>query len=90
MALAPWADFASIGFVAIPGTRGEHVRRLQFLLGLAGCVDVPTNGRYDSQSITCIKDFQRQNGLVVDGLVGPRTLMRLYQAAGAYDMPQLM
>ena len=27
--------------------------------------------------------------LVVDGLVGPRTLILLYQVAGAYDMPRL-
>ncbi len=90
MAFVPWVDFASIGYVAVPGVRGDNVRRLQFLLGLAGCVDVPTNGRYDAASVRCVKDFQReQQGLVVDGLVGPRTLMLLYQVAGAYDIPRL-
>ena len=89
MAMVPWVDFAGIGNVAAPGTRGENVRRLQFLLGLAGCVDVPTNGRYDSRSIECVKSFQRDHGLVVDGLVGPRTLILIYQMAGAYDMPRL-
>jgi len=89
MAMVPWVDFAEIGNVAAPGTSGENVRRLQFLLGLAGCVDVPTNGRYDSHSINCVKSFQRDHGLVVDGLVGPRTLILIYQVAGAYDMPRL-
>jgi general secretion pathway protein A len=89
MAMVPWVDFAGIGNVAAPGTSGENVRRLQFLLGLAGCVDVPTNGRYDSRSIECVKSFQRAHGLVVDGLVGPRTLILIYQVAGAYDMPRL-
>jgi general secretion pathway protein A len=89
MAMVPWVDFAEIGNVAAPGTSGENVRRLQFLLGLAGCVDVPTNGRYDSRSINCVKSFQRDHGLVVDGLVGPRTLILIYQVAGAYDMPRL-
>jgi len=89
MAMVPWVDFAEIGNVAAPGTSGENVRRLQFLLGLAGCVDVPTNGRYDSRSIKCVKSFQRDHGLVVDGLVGPRTLILIYQVAGAYDMPRL-
>ena len=89
MAMVPWVDFADIGNVAAPGTSGENVRRLQFLLGLAGCVDVPTNGRYDASSIECVKSFQRDHGLVVDGLVGPRTLILIYQVAGAYDMPRL-
>ena len=80
---------AEIGNVAAPGTSGENVRRLQFLLGLAGCVDVTTNGRYDARSIECVKSFQRDHGLVVDGLVGPRTLILIYQVAGAYDMPGL-
>ncbi len=89
MAMVPWVDFSAIGNVAAPGTSGENVRRLQFLLGLAGCVDVPTNGRYDKRSIECVKSFQRDHGLVVDGLVGPRTLILIYQVAGAYDMPRL-
>ena len=89
MALIPWVDFAEIGSVVVPGTRGEHVRRLQYLLGLAGCVDVPTNGRFDSRTINCVKSFQREQNLVVDGLVGPRTLILIYQVAGAYEMPKL-
>jgi len=89
MALLPWKDFAAVGYVAVPGARGENVRRLQFLLGLVGCVDVPTDGRYNRQTIDCIKSFQRERGLVVDGLVGPRTLIMLYQSAGAYNMPGL-
>ncbi len=89
MALVPWIDFASIGYVAVPGTQGENVRRLQYLLGLSGCAEVSTSGRFDPVSIRCVKDFQRQHGLVVDGLVGPRTLIFLYQEAGAYNMPRL-
>jgi len=89
MALVPWIDFASIGYVAIPGVKGENVRRLQYLLGLSGCTDVSTNGHFGSSSIQCVKGFQRQHGLVVDGLVGPRTLILLYQLAGAYKMPRL-
>ncbi len=87
IALVPWKDFASIGYVSIPGTTGEKVRRLQFLLGLTGCLEVPTTGRYDATTIECIKRFQRDHGLVIDGLVGPRTLMLIYQAAGNYDTP---
>jgi general secretion pathway protein A len=89
MALLPWVDFASIGYVAVPGVRGENVRRLQYLLGLTGCGAVTTSGRFDTSSIRCVKDFQRQHNLVVDGLVGPRTLILLYQLAGAYKMPRL-
>ena len=89
MAFVPWIDFAAIGYVAAPDVKGENVRRLQFLLGLTGCIKIKTNGRYDASSINCVKDFQRTHDLVVDGLVGPRTLIMLYQAAGAYKMPRL-
>ena len=89
MAILPWIDFASIGYVAVPNVKGENVRRLQFLLGLTGCLNIPTNGRYDTPSVNCVKDFQRDHSLVVDGLVGPRTLILLYQSAGAYKIPQL-
>jgi general secretion pathway protein A len=89
MAFVPWVDFASIGNIAVPSVQGENVRRLQFLLGLTGCSDLPTNGRFGPLTIGCIKDFQREQGLVVDGLVGPRTLILLYQAAGAYKMPRM-
>ena len=89
MALVPWIDFASIGYVAVPGAKGENVRRLQYLLGLTGCSGVSSSGRFDPSSIQCVKGFQRQNGLIVDGLVGPRTLILLYQIAGTYKMPRL-
>lgn len=89
MALVPWVDFASIGYVAVPGVKGENVRRLQYLLGLSGCSDISTSGRFDPSSIRCVKGFQRQHGLIVDGLVGPRTLILLYQTAGTYKMPSL-
>jgi general secretion pathway protein A len=88
-AVVPWVDFASVDEITVPGIRGENVRRLQYLLGLNGCMDVRANGRYDKASINCVKNFQRVNGLTVDGLVGPRTLILLYQAAGAYQMPRL-
>jgi general secretion pathway protein A len=89
MALVPWVDFASIGYVAVPGVKGENVRRLQYLLGLSGCAEISTSGRFDPSSIQCVKGFQRQHGLIVDGLVGPRTLILLYQLAGTYKMPSL-
>jgi general secretion pathway protein A len=90
MALVPWIDFASIGYVAVPGIKGENVRRLQYLLGLSSCGDISTNGRFGPATIQCVKSFQRQHGLIVDGLVGPRTLILLYQVAGTYKMPGLL
>jgi general secretion pathway protein A len=89
MALVPWVDFASIGYVLVPGIKGANVRRLQYLLGLSGCADVSTSGRFDPSSIRCVKSFQDQHGLIVDGLVGPKTLILLYQMAGTYKMPSL-
>jgi len=89
MALLPWVDFASIDYVAVPGVQGDNVRRLQFLLGSIGYADISTSGRYDSITVESVKNFQRDHGLIVDGLVGPRTLILLYHEADAYKMPRL-
>ncbi|MGW8313861.1 MAG: AAA family ATPase, partial [Desulfuromonadales bacterium] len=89
VAFIPWIDFAKIGSVDVPGMQGDTVRKLQFLLGLTECPDIPTNSRYDATIINCVKKFQRKHGLDVDGLVGPRTLIELYQATGSYQMPHL-
>lgn len=89
MGFVPWVDFSSIGDVAVPGMQGDNVSRLQSLLGITGCTNIAKNGRFGSASIECVKTFQREHGLIVDGIVGPRTLLLLYQVAGGYKMPQL-
>ena len=69
------------------GDRGEAVISLQQTLINLGYLKTKS-GLYDSDTVTAVKNFQRYNGLVVDGKAGSDTLSRLYSnSAVAYPGP---
>ncbi|KAB3535305.1 spore cortex-lytic enzyme [Alkaliphilus pronyensis] len=74
--------FLSISYIAIErvngqnlywGSRGDDVRELQTKLQRWGYYDGPISSVYGPQTFEAVKDFQRANGLAVDGVVGPQT-----------------
>ena len=54
------------------GSRGNDVRWLQYELTQAG-YQIVVDGVFGSKTDKCVRDFQLQNGLQVDGIVGPKT-----------------
>lgn len=54
------------------GDDGPDVRTLQKLLNEAG-YDVTVDGKYGYETHNAVKDFQRKEGIDVDGSVGPQT-----------------
>ena len=65
------------------GQRGELVARLQFLLNFISMYDpyvkrVLTTGIIDTQTRASVSDFQRSEGIPVDGAVGATTWRALY------------
>jgi len=60
---------------ALKGARGGRVRWLQRRLG------IPENGRFDAVTESALRDFQDDNDLVSDGIVGPRTFAYLARVA---------
>jgi peptidoglycan hydrolase-like protein with peptidoglycan-binding domain len=50
------------------GDRSEHVRDVQLKLGIT-----PADGIFGSHTEAAIREFQRKNGLVPDGIVGPKS-----------------
>ena len=58
------------------GSTGQPVRSLQYLLRARGDA-VTVDGAFGSQTDAAVRAFQRSRGLVVDGVVGPRTWDRL-------------
>ncbi len=63
------------------GTRGLEVTRLQNRLMELGYYTCVANGVYDSDEVAAVKEFQRKNGLTVDGVAGLETQRVLYSDA---------
>lgn len=73
-----------------PGAEGDDVawlnRQLRQHLGESN--DRPLKSRYDAELFLKVKAFQQQQGLEVDGVAGPLTLIRLNGLVRA-DLPRL-
>lgn len=65
-----------------PPDEGDEVRAVQQLLTDLGYTQVGAiDGIFGSNTGQAVRDFQRDNGLAVDGIVGPRTWARLHGSA---------
>lgn len=66
----------------------NDVRFIQTRLKALGYTDVGrVDGSFGDATERAVKDFQRDNGLVSDGIVGPSTLARLNTATGRAKVP---
>ncbi|NOR70483.1 MAG: glycoside hydrolase family 19 protein [Methylomarinum sp.] len=57
------------------GSRGNNVKKIQTLLG------VTATGYFGSETDKKVRQWQQQQGLVVDGIVGDKTWVKLFPAA---------
>lgn len=55
------------------GDKNRHVKYLQTRLGHWGYFPSNPNGNYDFKTVEAVKQFQKQNGLSPDGVVGLQT-----------------
>jgi peptidoglycan hydrolase-like protein with peptidoglycan-binding domain len=53
------------------GSRGDDVKELQKLL------KINADGIFGNLTMDKVMNFQKENGLFVDGIVGPKTLLKL-------------
>jgi len=58
------------------GSRGASVKALQAMLNAQGA-NLPTTGYFGNMTSAALRDFQRRNGLTVDGIAGPATAQAL-------------
>ncbi len=70
------------------GDRGPEVNWIATQLAKLEEKDAPPEHPFNQQMAKQVRDFQYAQGLKVDGLVGPRTIMQLNRAAGV-DEPRL-
>jgi len=69
---------------------GQEVRSLQFRLKKLGFFEAEPSGVYDAYTIERVKDFQRQNRIKIDGLVGLETNLVLFSQLAGVDAPRLL
>ncbi len=71
------------------GSSGDAVREVQNRLAQWDYYDGPISGVFGAQTSGAVRLFQRRNGLVVDGIVGPQTYaaLGLPVRAGAVATP---
>ncbi|WP_199623365.1 spore cortex-lytic enzyme [Paenibacillus alkalitolerans] len=62
------------------GAAGKDVRELQGRLKLIGFYTGEVNGNFDFRTLKAVKRFQGEFGLKVDGVVGGKTKVKLYNA----------
>ncbi len=61
------------------GSHDEDVITLKNRLIALGLYQGETDDNFDSQTEQAVIEFQRSNGLMTDGIVGPQTWSRLQQ-----------
>ena len=77
LALMMLAPNASAAVVLEVGSSCENVRKVQQRLVQYGYVTGTPDGKYGERTHDAVKEFQRKNGLLVDGRVGPKTAAAL-------------
>ncbi len=73
----------SVSTLSKMGSRGDEVRRIQQKLKNWGYYTGSVDGIYGSQTQNAVRKFQRDNGLTVDGIAGPKTLSYLGISSGS-------
>ncbi|MCM3714325.1 peptidoglycan-binding protein [Alkalihalobacillus oceani] len=69
------------------GSEGQAVSDLQTQLKRIGLFNQSVTGYYGTVTEQSVKAFQRQQGLTVDGVAGPKTIEKLNAAAGKSTEP---
>ena len=69
------------------GSKGDAVRTMQEALVKLGYAPGAADGKFGRGTENAVKQFQRSNGLVADGLAGSKTLTLLYSQAGNSGTP---
>ena len=65
------------GRAIFPGRNGLDVAQVQTLLRAVDLHPGPVDGFYGPRSVAAVRAFQRREGLLVDGIVGPATFAAL-------------
>jgi general secretion pathway protein A len=85
-----WRDYESIRPMLEFGEQGHAVLWLQSALREFGYYEGAPTGLFDNDTREGLRAFQVEQGLLPDGVAGPRTRMVLYDLLDRYDVPRLI
>ena len=79
------------GAIIGPRSRGESVRWLRKLLSQVPdlAFEAIGSGTFGPVLGEAVRGFQKREGLEIDGIAGPKTLIRLHNAVGMPEIPKL-
>lgn len=69
------------------GSHGEAVRVVQLRLNQLGFNCGTVDGIFSSKTNAAVKAFQTKNGLVVDGIIGSKTIAKLFEVPTPVPVP---
>ncbi len=84
-----WESFAKTPPLLAEGAQGKSVIWLQSALSELRYFTSPMTGLYDATTLSAVAAFQRERGLVADGVAGPLTQIALYGQLSQYPVPRL-
>ena len=71
------APATSVQVLSKLGSRSDEVRQIQRVLTRLGLYNGAIDGIYGVKTVNSVKQFQRNCGITVDGIAGPKTLLYL-------------
>ena len=71
------------------GDRGKSVISMQEALIKLGYLKGASDGNFGTGTKTAVENFQKENGLDVDGIAGAKTLEKLYTVSGVTPIPDV-
>lgn len=72
-----WTSSSAVETLSKFGSRGDEVRQIQRKLKSLGLYKGNIDGIYGTATRDAVKQFQRNCGITVDGIAGPKTLLYL-------------
>jgi len=84
----PWHDPLRLASLNEGNANSELIARLQQLLAKVGSKQTFATGSYDRETIKAIGTLQAAVGMPVNGRITPETVILLYQADPAFQVPK--
>lgn len=83
-----WSTLPPYGSVTLRrGSSGEEVEALQMMLKNLGYFSGMVDGIFGATTEKAVKDFQKANGLKIDGIVASETLAAIYNTGAVTAVP---